>query len=119
MSATMMDNPAQQEGRSHRRKIIDSFEINLNRCILCGICVEVCNFDAIEMTHEHELSTYVRNGDRMDLPALLELGKKFQEDTGWIPPTQRGKKDEADEKPDPSTETSAEASTEAKELEQA
>ena len=119
MSATMMDNPAQQERHRHRRKIIDSFEINLNRCILCGICVEGCNFDAIEMTHEHELSTYVRNGDRMDLPALLELGKKFQEDTGWIPPTQRGKKDEADEKPDPSTETSAEASTEAKELEQA
>ena len=123
MSATMMDNPAQQEGRSHRRKIIDSYEINLNRCILCGICVEVCNFDAIEMTHEHELSTYVRNGTRMDLPALLELGKKFQQDTGWIPPTQRGKKDEADEKPDTSpdalTETSAEASTETKELEQA
>ncbi len=53
MSANMKDNPAQQEGRSHRRKIIDSFEINLNRCILCGICVEVCNFDAIAMTHEH------------------------------------------------------------------
>ena len=119
MSANMMDNPAQQEGRSHRRKLIDSFEINLNRWILCGICVEVGNFDAIEMTHEHELSTYVRNGDRMDLPALLELGKKFQQETGWIPPTQRGKKDEADEKPEASSETPVAASTEAKELEQA
>ncbi len=91
MSSTMKDNPAQQEGRSHRRKIVDSFEINLNRCILCGICVDVCNFDAIVMSHEHELSAYQRNGARMDLPDLLKLGQKFQQETAWIPPTQRAK----------------------------
>ena len=91
MSATMKDNPLQKEGRSHRRKIVDSFEINLNRCILCGICVEVCNFDAIVMSHEHEMSTYQRNGGRADLTALLEIGQKFQEQTAWIPPTQRAK----------------------------
>ena len=91
MSATMKDNPLQQEGRSSRRKIVDTFEINLNRCILCGICVEVCNFDAIVMSHEHEMSTYQRNGDRVDLPALLEIGKKFQAETAWIPPTELAK----------------------------
>jgi NADH-quinone oxidoreductase subunit I len=95
MSATMKDNPAQAEGSSSRRKIIDFFEINLNRCILCGICVEVCNFDAIVMSHEHEMSTYQRNGDRVDLPALLKVGRKHQEKTGWIPPTvlEKRKKD--------------------------
>ena len=91
MSATMKDNPLHEEGRSSRRKIVDTFEINLNRCILCGICVEVCNFDAIVMSHEHEMSTFQRNGDRVDLPALLEIGKKFQVKTGWIPPTERAK----------------------------
>jgi formate hydrogenlyase subunit 6/NADH:ubiquinone oxidoreductase subunit I len=91
MSATMKDNPLQQEGKSHRRKIIDSFEINLNRCILCGICVDVCNFDAIEMSHEHEMSTYQRNGDRVDLPSLLEIGKKFQRETDWVPLSKRTK----------------------------
>ena len=91
MSATMKDNPLQKEGKSHRRKIVDSFEINLNRCILCGICVNVCNFDAIVMSHEHELSTYERNGDRMDLPNLLEMGMQYQVETAWIPPTQRAK----------------------------
>ena len=80
-----------EEGRSHRRKIVDSFEINLNRCILCGICVDVCNFDAIVMSHEHELSAYQRNGARMDLPDLLKIGQKFQRETAWIPPTQRAK----------------------------
>ena len=83
--------PGPEGGASHRKKIVDSFEINLNRCILCGICVEVCNFDAIVMSHEHELSDYQRNGARMDLPALLQLGQKFQDDTAWIPPTQRAK----------------------------
>ena len=39
------------------------------------------------MSHEHEMSTYARNGDRVDLPALLQIGKKYQDDTAWIPPT--------------------------------
>jgi len=95
MSATMKDNPLHEEGRSSRRKIIDSFEINLNRCILCGICVEVCNFDAIVMSHEHEMSTFRRNGDRVDLPALLEIGTKYQRETGWIPPSELAKMNEA------------------------
>lgn len=91
MSAVMKDNPLFIEEKSTRRKIVDTFEINLNRCILCGICVEVCNFDAIVMTHEHEMSTYNRNGDRVDLSALLEIGQKYQKATDWIPPTKRVK----------------------------
>ena len=86
MSAKMMDNPLKAEGKSSRRKIVETFEINLNRCILCGICVEVCNFDAIVMSHEHEMSTYERNGDRVDLIGLLEMGKRYQKETDWIPP---------------------------------
>ena len=87
MSASMKDNPLHEEGASSRRKIIDYFEINLNRCILCGICVEVCNFDAIVMSHEHEMSTYQRNGDRVDLPVLLQIGRKYQQETAWVPPS--------------------------------
>jgi ferredoxin len=34
MTATMKDNPLQQEGLSKRRKIVNSFEINLNRYTL-------------------------------------------------------------------------------------
>ncbi len=41
MSAQMMDNPLFKEGKSKRRKIIESFEINYGRCILCGICVKL------------------------------------------------------------------------------
>ncbi len=85
MSAQMKDNPLNAEGKSRRRKIIDTFEINLGRCILCGICVDVCNFDAIEMSHEHELSKYERNGNRVDLEQLLEMGKEYQAEVAWTP----------------------------------
>ena len=85
MSAKMKDNPLHAEEKSKRRKIIDEFEINLGRCILCGICVDVCNFDAIEMSHEHELSKYARNGNRTDLEQLLEMGRAYQSEIGWKP----------------------------------
>ena len=85
MTATMADNPLHAEGESKRRKIVQEFEINLGRCILCGICVDVCNFDAIEMSHEHELSKYRRNGNRVDLAQLLEMGKQYQTEADWTP----------------------------------
>ena len=85
MTAVMQDNPKAQSGESHRRKIIETFEINLGRCIICGICVDVCNLDAIVMSHEHEKSAYMRNDNRLDLGALLEMGIKHQEEEAWEP----------------------------------
>jgi len=92
MTASMKDNVLHKEEKSHRKKIVDEFEINFNRCILCGICVEVCNFDAIVMSHEHEMSVYERNGDRVDLIGLLDIGKRFQRDTEWVPPSELKKR---------------------------
>tara|TARA_Y100001001_G_scaffold94819_1_gene92477 strand:- start:421 stop:738 length:318 start_codon:yes stop_codon:yes gene_type:complete len=85
MSAQMKDNPQHEKGLSRRRKIIESFEINLGRCILCGICVDVCNFDAIEMSHEYELSKYQRNANRVNLNQLLDMGVVYQNKLQWTP----------------------------------
>lgn len=85
MSATMKDNPLFQEGKSKRRKIVDEFEINLGRCIVCGICVDVCNFDAILMSHEHELSVVNRTGNRANKEQLLQMGQAHQKKSGWKP----------------------------------
>ncbi len=85
MTAEMKDNPKFADDTSRRRKIVDYFEINLGRCILCQICVDVCNFDAIEMSHEHELSKFQRNDNRVDLAQLLNMGKEYREKTGWAP----------------------------------
>ena len=85
MTADMSDNPRFATGESARKKIIETFKINLGRCILCAICVDVCNFDAIKMSHEHELSKFERNANRADLSTLLGLGKTWQSETGWSP----------------------------------
>jgi len=92
MTAKMKDNPLHATGKSSRRKIVSEFEINLGRCILCNICVEVCNFDAIEMSHDHELSKYRRNDNRVNLTQLLEMGKIYQEEVSWQPPKSKIKK---------------------------
>lgn len=72
MTVTMMDNPKFADGTSKRRKIIDYFSINQSRCIACSICVEVCNFEAIEMTHIFEKANYYPDVV-VELPDLLQM----------------------------------------------
>ncbi len=74
ITVAMKDNPRQKEGKSKRRKIVDDFEINLSRCIACNICVEVCNFDAIEMSYQHEEASYYPD-IIADLPMLFQFSR--------------------------------------------
>lgn len=84
MAVTMKDNPRHVEGESKRRKIIDEFTIDVSRCISCSICVEVCNFDAIEMTHIHEQAGYYPD-QVMDLPTLLQMDRDHRARNGSKP----------------------------------
>ena len=34
----------------------DDYQINYNRCILCGLCIEACPTRALTMTHDYEIS---------------------------------------------------------------
>jgi NADH-quinone oxidoreductase subunit I len=43
-------------------KHIDAYVYEVGACMMCGLCVEACPFDAIEMTHDYELATR-RRGD--------------------------------------------------------
>ena len=47
--------------------------------------MDVCNFDAIEMSHEHELSKFQRNANRANVKSLLDMGKVFQSKISWKP----------------------------------
>lgn len=75
----MKDNPLAAEGKSKRRKIVDSFEIDVSRCITCGTCVEVCNFDALEMSYTHELAAYTHREFIKDKDTLLEYSRRKRE----------------------------------------
>ncbi|MHB1323555.1 MAG: NuoI/complex I 23 kDa subunit family protein [Coriobacteriia bacterium] len=45
------------ETREDKSKHIDRFSYELGACMMCGLCVESCPFDAICMSHEYELAT--------------------------------------------------------------
>lgn len=44
------------ETREDRSKHIEAFGYELGACMMCGLCVEACPFDAIKMSHEYELA---------------------------------------------------------------
>ena len=48
-----------------RSKHIDHWHYEIGACMMCGLCVEACPYDAIEMSHQYELA-------RID-PALLSI----------------------------------------------
>jgi NADH-quinone oxidoreductase chain I len=44
---------AKPEGGKH----IDAYVYEVGACMMCGLCVAACPYDAIEMSHEYELAT--------------------------------------------------------------
>ncbi|MBI4329368.1 MAG: NADH-quinone oxidoreductase subunit I [Chloroflexi bacterium] len=86
ITVTMKDNPKAATGESHRRKIVEDFHLNTANCIVCGLCVEYCNFDAIIMSDLHEEGATTRGDLVWDLARLLEEGKKQQMKGWWSPP---------------------------------
>ena len=86
IDVAMMDNPKHAEGDSSRRKIVDYFDLNVADCIMCGLCVEYCNFDAIIMSDHFDASQYARPNLVMDLELLLDQGKEQEAKGRWSPP---------------------------------
>ncbi|MDI6733034.1 MAG: NADH-quinone oxidoreductase subunit I [Planctomycetota bacterium] len=49
------------EGKEMKRlKNITKFEVDISRCIFCGLCTEGCPTGAIYMSHDYEISCYTR-----------------------------------------------------------
>jgi NADH-quinone oxidoreductase chain I len=41
-----------------RNKNIDRWHYEIGACMMCGLCVEACPFDAIEQGHDYELARF-------------------------------------------------------------
>ncbi|HEX2704180.1 MAG TPA: NADH-quinone oxidoreductase subunit I, partial [Candidatus Lustribacter sp.] len=41
-------------GRERQRNVLDRFAIDFSLCMYCGICIEVCPFDALHWSPEFE-----------------------------------------------------------------
>ena len=50
--------PKRAGGRPRKRNVLDRFAIDYALCMYCGICVEVCPFDALFWSPEFEYAEY-------------------------------------------------------------
>jgi NADH-quinone oxidoreductase subunit I len=49
--------PTKEGGRPRSRATLDRFDLDYALCMYCGICVEVCPFDALFWSPEYEYSS--------------------------------------------------------------
>jgi formate hydrogenlyase subunit 6/NADH:ubiquinone oxidoreductase subunit I len=88
-------------GRARAVKVLDRFAIDYALCMYCGICVEVCPFDALFWAPDFEYAEY-------DIVEMIHEKERLEEWTYKVLPPP-----ELEEGAEPPEEASAEAPTEA------
>ena len=71
--------PAAPGARPRTRNMLDRFAIDFALCMYCGICVEVCPFDALFWSPEFEYAEY-------DIRDLTHEKERLREWLGSVPP---------------------------------
>ena len=66
-------------GRTRTRNVLDRFAIDFALCMYCGICVEVCPFDALFWSPEFEYAEY-------DIRELTHEKERLREWMDTVPP---------------------------------
>ncbi len=66
--------PSKPGGRVRTRATLDRFDIDYGLCMYCGICVEVCPFDALFWSPEYEYSE----------PKITNLLHDMEKLTDWL-----------------------------------
>ncbi|MQY06111.1 NAD(P)H-quinone oxidoreductase subunit I [Actinomadura sp. RB68] len=73
--------PAEGGGRARTRNVLDRFAIDFALCMYCGICIEVCPFDALFWSPEFEYAEY-------DINELTHEKDRLREWMWTVPPPQ-------------------------------
>ncbi|SDP73027.1 NADH-quinone oxidoreductase subunit I [Pedococcus dokdonensis] len=66
-------------GRERQRNVLDRFAIDFSLCMYCGICIEVCPFDALHWSPEFEYS-------ELDIRDLLHEKERLGQWMPTVPP---------------------------------
>ena len=66
-------------GRARQRNVLDRFAIDFSLCMYCGICIEVCPFDALHWSPEFEYA-------ELDIRDLLHEKDRLGAWMATVPP---------------------------------
>lgn len=81
-----------------RNKHIDRWRYDIGACMMCGLCVEACPFDAIRMGHDYELARI--DADELTVSLLCDT------------PAAKPKRKSAEDRPKPAAEVPTQAESE-------
>lgn len=70
----------QQDAKGKQK--VESYSIEVLRCVFCGFCVEVCPVGAVTMTELFEYASYDRESLLFDKETLLKNWDRFLEESG-------------------------------------
>ena len=58
--------------RPAMKNVLDSFEIDFSHCMWCGICIDVCPFDALQWSAEPLVASSERDGLIYPIERLIQ-----------------------------------------------
>jgi ferredoxin len=59
-------------------RVLQKYEVDESRCILCGICVDACPYDALRDGADIELAHTSREEPMIDLMAIAAVGRETE-----------------------------------------
>jgi len=72
----IVTKPGGQQTSQGEKYELEVFDIELSRCMFCGLCVEACPYDALHMGSGFEEGTYRRSDLVIDVERLRKADKK-------------------------------------------
>ena len=79
----IVTDPSQQAIQDGDKYAIEKFDIDIGRCMYCGLCVEACPYDALFMGSGFERARYTR--DELFIP-MEELKNATKRPSTWFRP---------------------------------
>jgi len=74
-----VEAPASEGGKERSHNMLDRFAIDYSLCMYCGICIEVCPFDALHWSPEFEYAEF-------DIRDLTHEKDRLREWLWTVPP---------------------------------